>query len=122
MSAGRPPKYETPEELEQAVEEYFAENPDYPTQSGLALALGFADRQSLYDYKAKDKFSCTIKRALQRIDEKHERRLYENANSGSIFYLKNRGWSDSLDVTSKGDKLEGANIIINSQGKEPEVE
>lgn len=97
----RPAKYQTVKELEEAIEEYFAENPESPTQSGLALHLGFASRQSLFDYKKKEEFSYTIKRAFMQIDEKHEQRLYENSNSGSIFYLKNRGWTDQLNITGK---------------------
>ncbi len=97
---GRPPKYNSLEEMQDAIDEYFADNPESPTQTGLALALGFESRQSLFDYKEKDEFSYTIKKAFARIDEKHEQRLYDSSNSGSIFYLKNRGWSDNM-------KLEG---------------
>lgn len=122
MPAGRPLKYETPEELEEAVEEYFAKNPKKPTQSGLALHLGFVSRQSLFDYKGREEFSYTIKKAMHRIDEQHEKRLYEHSNSGSIFYLKNRGWTDRVDVTSDGKRLTGSPIIIKSDGEEPDVE
>lgn len=120
MPAGRPPKYETVEELEKAIEEYFNENPENPTQSGLAIHLGFESRQSLFDYKGKEEFSYTIKKAFLRIDNQHEKRLYENANSGSIFYLKNRGWSDSMDITSGGESIQGSPIVINPQGEQPD--
>lgn len=110
--AGRPLKYKTVEELEDAIDEYFESNPEKPTQSGLALALGFADRRSLYDYKERERFSYTIKKALQRIDEQHEKRLYEAANSGSIFYLKNRGWTDRLDLTTEGKSFNKIEVEV----------
>lgn len=118
----RPLKYQSVEELEQAIDEYFDSNPDNPTQSGLALHLGFSSRKSLYNYKDREQFLHTIKKAFLRIDCQHEKRLYEHGNTGSIFYLKNRGWSDSIDLTSKGEKITGSPIIVNSQGEEPDVE
>ena len=105
--AGRPPKYNTPEEMQEAIDLYFETNPEYPTLNGLALELGFESRQSMYDYAKKEEFSYTIKSALSRIEEKHERNLYEPGASGSIFFLKNRDWTDktSIDHTTKGESL-----------------
>ena len=63
MPAGRPKIYDNPEELQDAVDLYFEEtSPTEVTITGLALFLGFADRQSLYDYEKNDQFSCIIKR------------------------------------------------------------
>ena len=64
MKAGRPLKYETVEKLEEAISDYFASNPEKPTITGLALELGFTSRQSLYDYKERQEFSYTIKKAF----------------------------------------------------------
>ena len=68
--AGHPPKYKTPEELEKAIEKYFAkikEKNDIPLIEELAYDLGFSSRQSLYDMchrKDKtDQFSYIINRA-----------------------------------------------------------
>jgi len=100
------PKY-TPDEIDAKVDEYFASHPDKPTVTGLALFLGFESRQSLYDYQKRDESSYRVKRAISRIEEVHEQRLYEPQSTGSIFWLKNRGWSDKseIDHTTKGDKL-----------------
>jgi len=100
------PKY-TPDEIDAKVDEYFASHPDKPTVTGLALFLGFESRQSLYDYQKRDESSYRVKRAISRIEEVHEQRLYEAQATGSIFWLKNRGWSDKseIDHTTKGDKL-----------------
>lgn len=116
MPAGRPLKYETNEELQEAIEEYFADNPEKPTQSGLALHLGFNSRQSLYNYKERDEFLDTIKKAFVRIDNEHEKRLFEHSNSGSIFYLKNRGWSDKMDITTNDESLNAFKVeIVNAK-------
>lgn len=70
MGVGQPPKYKTPEEMQLKIDEYFAKCDKGETISvvrkggvieverkipytveGLCLALGFADRSSLLDYK-----------------------------------------------------------------------
>lgn len=94
------PKY-TVEELESKIEEYFSTNPDKPTVTGLAYFLGFQSRQSMYDYKEREESSYTIKRAVLRIEQKHEENLYESSATGSIFWLKNRDWSDKKELDLK---------------------
>ncbi len=114
---GRPLKFKTVKELKDKIAAYFesckdtpilaedghvltdkfgnpifAQNP--PTVAGLAKALGFEDRQSVYDYKGRKEFSCTIKEALLRIEEYAEQHLYIGKATGAIFWLKNHGWKD----------------------------
>lgn len=103
----RPLKYKTEEELQEAIDTYFASAGDYPTVSGLALHLGFAHRKSITDYKQKDRFSNTVKRAVLKIESIHEANLYKSACTGSIFWLKNRQWSDKqeIDHTSNGESI-----------------
>lgn len=98
---GRPLKYETVEELQTAIEEYFANEPDKPTISGLALHLGFESRKTLYNYKGREKFLHTIEKGILRIENKHEQRLYEGAPTGSIFWLKTRGWNEEDDGSNE---------------------
>ena len=107
MKRGRPLKYKDSEELESAIEKYFLTDPDKPTVTGLAHFLGFESRQSLYDYEERPNFSYTIKRAVLFIEAKHESMLYTNSPTGSIFWLKNRGWKDKgeHDVNIKGSVL-----------------
>ena len=73
--AGRPPLFNTPEELQDAIQDYF----DYCkpkiedgelkslgesiTITGIALYLGFESRQSFYDYEKHDQYSYIIKKA-----------------------------------------------------------
>jgi len=100
--AGRPLKYKTVKELQDAIDEYFESNPDTPTITGLALHLGFDSRQSYYNYQERPEFLDTIKRASLKIESKHEARLYENGSSGSIFWLKNRDWKDKQERELSG--------------------
>lgn len=118
---GRPLKFETPEELDSKVDEYFEwikgeRNPEKPTGelkqpsigyyvrepidptiTGLTLFLGFSDRQSFRDYGERDKFSCSIKRAHCRIEQCYEENLRGNNVAGPIFALKNLGWKDKTE-------------------------
>ena len=112
---GRPAHFDTPEQLEQYADEYFATcKPSFlmvngkvaldkagqpiveinpPTVTGLALYLGFESRQSLYDYLKKPAFSYTIKKIISRIEDFAEHQLFANAKpTGAIFWLKNHGW------------------------------
>ena len=109
MAGGRPPKYATPEEMQEAIDDYFTNCPDKvnigdeivstPTITGLALHLGFSCRQSMYDYESKKEFSYTIKSAKARMERIYEASLLYGKNSaGAIFALKNFGWTDKQEL------------------------
>jgi len=101
MPAGQPAKYQTPEELTKKIKEYFAECKETGEPlmtTSLAYHLGFASRQSLYDYKAMGKFSYIIKRALLFIEMSAEKNLIDHGGAAEIFRLKNFGWSDKTEV------------------------
>lgn len=107
--------------MQKAIDEYFEEHGDRPllddegmplldkngnvimmtnppTVSGLALHLGFLDRQSIYDYaKRNDGFSCTIKKAVMKIEAYAEAHLYMGKPTGAIFWLKNHRWVDKQE-------------------------
>ena len=112
MEKGRPAKFETPEQMETAIEKYFAafENVDNiddarkrPTVAGLALYLGFVSRQSIYDYAEKGDFSYVIKRALLALEDFHEAALSGNNVTGHVFWLKNHGWADKKEFDGNVD-------------------
>ena len=95
-----PIKYDTPGELSDKIEEYFDSiNKEWDiTITGLALFLGFASRQSFYDYEQKDGYAYTIKKARMRIENSYEKSLRRLGRSGDIFALKNFGWCDKREV------------------------
>lgn len=103
--AGRPAHYETAEELQAKVDEYFAKtDPDDYTITGLALFLGFCDRQSLYDYEDRELFSCIVKQARLRVENGYELDLKKGKKqaTGAIFALKNMGWRDKFENEVSG--------------------
>lgn len=102
-AGGRPPKYKTKEEMQLAIDNYFNEcKREYKpiTFTGLAYALGLS-RQGLLEYKAKDEFSDTIKRAKDFVETTLEERLIGTSGvaTGIIFNLKNNyGWKDKQEL------------------------
>lgn len=105
MPAGRPLKFATPQDMQSAVDAYFASRDENnrPTVTGLALALGFCDRSSLIDYEERDQFFHTIKAAKARVQEFIENRLYDPNATGCIFNLKNNfGWRDKSEQELTG--------------------
>ena len=101
MTVGRPAKFNTADEMEPLIEAYFndCDEKGKPyTVPGLAYGLGFADKQSLIDYAAKDEFSFTIKAAKARIEQQRAEELVgrNGTVTGLIFDLKNNfGWKDA---------------------------
>jgi len=104
---GRPRILHSLETTISLIDLYFKSNPEKPTIAGLALHLGFSDSKSIRDYVDRDdEFSPPIKKAIGRIEAEHESRLYGPNCTGSIFWLKNKGWKDSHDVTSGGKPIQ----------------
>lgn len=107
--SGRPLLFESPEEMQKVIDEYFrtdafieqGENIIFaPTISGLAFALGMS-RQTLLNYQNKDLFFGTVKRAKDRVAIALEQKLYGNTVTGVIFNLKNNfGWTDKTESTN----------------------
>ena len=100
--AGRPPIFDTPEQLENLIQAYFDEKQEKVTVTGLAYHLGFESRQSIYDYKERLEFSYIIKRATLWIESMYEEKLSGNNVAGSVFALKNMGWKDKQETEHSG--------------------
>ena len=103
-NGGRPAKYETKEDLEKKIIEYFdfcVVNKIELAIKGLAQYLGFSTRQSLHDYEKRDEFSYVIKRARQAIEMSYELDLRTFKFGGSIFALKNINREDWKDKTEQ---------------------
>ena len=125
---GQPPIFDTPEAMQLKIDEYFEymepkilkddkgqvltdrngkpvyEKYKKPSVVGLALYLGYASRQSLYD-NDKGEFSYIIKRAKARIEEK----VLMNTSEGDvptalgIFLLKQFGYTDKQEIQHSGE-------------------
>ncbi len=98
---GRPPKFTNPEEFKAIADDYFAkrEADSKPfTVNGLALALGLC-RQSLLNYGEKPEFLDAVKEIRATLEDHWESRLGGTNAAGTIFWLKNQGWSDKTEQT-----------------------
>ncbi|MHD0307370.1 terminase small subunit [Rhodococcus erythropolis] len=133
---GRPLKYQTVEELDLAIQNYFAECDPHTTKalvetgrdgqgnmlfdtrtilteqkpytvSGLARALGI-DRDTLVNYKKRDEYFGSVSAAYARCHEYAESQLYGRSATGAAFSLKNNwGWKDRQELTG----AEGAPLM-----------
>lgn len=75
------------------------------TITGLSLALD-TSRETLLDYKEREEFSDSIKKAKLRCEHYNEQMLFSTTPTGTIFNLKNNyGWKDKTEVdnTLHGD-------------------
>lgn len=126
-AGGRPLLFKTEEELEIKIDEYFEScipeylkdkdgelvtgakgyilvNMNAPSLSKLALYLGYASRQSLYDNEKKEEFSYIIKKARSRVEDW----LYQHSLSAQIppavgiFLLKQFGYTDKQELEHSG--------------------
>lgn len=124
---GRPLKYKTVAELDQAINAYFDECDPHVakrmvetgtkadgdtmfelrnvmteqkpyTMSGLAHAMGIS-RQTLLDYGNRDEFLDTLDSAKARVHRYAEEQLFSKSATGAVFSLKNNwGWRDQSQV------------------------
>ena len=93
-------KIQTPEEFEQRTTEYFewARAQGRPTTlTGLALYLGFTDKQFMIQYSRLPEFKEVAQWARLMVENGYEERLHSKTATGSIFALKNFGWKDTQD-------------------------
>lgn len=119
-AGGRPPKYDTSEDMQHAIDDYFEycyTNGENITVSGLAYSLGFESRQSFYDYGKNNQFSYIIKRCRLRLESYYESRVQGTTPTGSIFVLKNMGWKDEHTV-HQDSKNVNTNINYNDLSEE----
>jgi hypothetical protein len=131
---GRPLKFNSPEELQSKIDEYFSscgwqkksvlvkgdvKEIDYyepKTITGLSLALDI-DRKTLVNYKRKEEFFHTIKKARQECEKDLEvRALANDVNTTmAIFSLKNNyDWKDKTeqDLNVSNEPLAKINSLL----------
>lgn len=122
---GRPPMYNSAEEIQSKIDEYFESckgeilynSEGEPlmdkygnvirvgvrplTITGLALALGFTSRRALLNYQDKDEFVHTITRAKAKVEQYAEERLFDkDGANGAKFSLANNfeGWKEKREI------------------------
>lgn len=118
--SGRPPKFETAEDMQEAIDSYFAQcklDEEPTTINGLALALGMC-RDSLHKYSKDGEFSDIVKKARQRVASNVERLMLSGKGSaaGTIFWLKNNDeWKDESKQVLAGDPDNPVEIVSRPQ-------
>lgn len=145
-AGGRPKLFNTVEEMQKKIDEYFAYcdnrvvqgydnktneqfayvSPEPYTMSGLAYYLGM-DRRSLINYKNDQEFFPTIKAARDRVEMDIDRRLNDKGTftPGLIFNLKNNfGWKDQThqDITTKGQPILGGQTNVQDNHSNPQAD
>lgn len=119
--AGRHLKFETPELLEEKINEYFSVTPKEEwTWTGLALHLD-TSRETLREYKERPEFVDSLKKALLKVENSYELDLKKHGRSGTIFALKNFDWKDKSeqDITTQGEKIQSGVIILPQKNGSP---
>jgi hypothetical protein len=109
---GRPLKFQSVEDLQKMIDQYFEVTPvDEWTWTGLALALD-TSRETLSEYRQRPEFVDPLKRALLKIENQYEIDTKKHGRAGSIFALKNFGWRDRIetDVTTKDQPLSALQV------------
>ena len=102
--AGRPRKYESAEELEAKINEYF-DGREYNeiTITGLCLFLGI-NKDTFYEYAKVPEYKYIIDVARLKVENSYEIALRKDGGTENIFALKNFGWKDKqeLDTADSG--------------------
>ncbi len=102
---GKQQLVESPEELERRVDGYFEQckkDETPPTFTGLLLHTGLKTKQRLSDYGQREEFAEVVEYARARMQEVYEQNLHGPNPTGSIFALKNMGWSDRQELEHSG--------------------
>lgn len=123
-NGGKPPLYDSPEELWDKITEYFESTkmPSgkyQPTIEGLTFYLGFATRKSLLDYADKSEvYLNVVGRAKGFIKSCYEKQLYGFAWAGSAFALKNIGRGDWQDEVTQNQNTTVTQVEIIEKQKD----
>lgn len=144
---GRPKKYNTVDEMQVLIDEYFESCfADVPlrtkdgdvigferqqtrpyTITGLCLALDMS-RDALLEYQGNKEFADTISRAKLKIHNYAEEQLFQSKNpAGVMFNLKNNyGWKDKTETevtvnTGIADRLQRAKERKNVTAESVEI-
>lgn len=107
MDMARPRIIKSPGEFDALVDLYVEQcriDEEPMSTVGLALALGFCDKASLYDYGQIEEFSASVKRARSIVERSYVRSALKGGGAGPIFLLKaSYGYKETqaVEVTGK---------------------
>jgi len=97
---GRPKIFKSVKEIDDKVDKYKAylkDNAEPPTMAGLAYFLE-VDRKTLYNYSKDEDFFPTIKKYRDWVTMKLEEMSIKLTGGGTIFLLKNYGYTDKQEI------------------------
>ena len=139
----RKPKYESVEQIEGLIEAYFESckgeilrdedgrivfnqkdgtpvwvNRKPPTIPGLALALGFSSKQSLYNYKARKEFMDSISRAQTRVEQYTAERLFDRDSQRGAQFALEYGFRYRRDAGDEKQETGGTRILLENDAEE----
>lgn len=139
---GRPPMYNSKEEIQEKIDKYFEDckgtvltnkdgdilvdknglpiviNEKPLTITGLAIALGFNSRQTLLNYQGKEEFMDTITRAKAKVEQYAEERLFDkDGANGAKFSLANNfeGWKEKQQIDAEVNSKVNINIELSDE-------
>ncbi len=98
MAFGRPLKFQSVQELQNGIDDYFSATPKEEwTWTGLALFLD-TDKETLKDYREnRADFIAPLKNAMLKVENGYEIDLKKSGRTGTIFALKNFDWKDKTE-------------------------
>lgn len=121
---GRPPMYNTAEEMAAKMVEYFEQSKNasgkyQPTIEGMTFHLGFSSRTSLINYAERSPdFLNVVNKGKLFIKSCYEKQLYGFAWAGAQFALRNIGKEDWKDEIIENQNQTVTNVTITEKKRE----
>lgn len=106
---GQPAKWKSKQELQEKIDAYFIYCEDNKRPYTIAGIASFLDvsRQTIYNYSYKEEFFDIIKKARDKIMAYIEEEAIIRGNAGTIFVMKNYGYTDKQEVSiESNDELQ----------------
>lgn len=120
-------KFNDRKSLNRLIDEYFegskndaGKHADPITLTGLALYLGFINKETFDEYEQMDRYKDCLTRARFRVMAYYESRLHHPSPSGAIFALKSMGWDDNVKAkTTDSITTKSLTVKVIESGPQP---
>ena len=123
-TGGRPPKYTDPKEFARKIDEYIqyedslkrtdaysGQGKGVYTLEGAALFLGFASRESMYEYAKKEEFYYIVNRFRLFVTDFNVKKLYWGGTfPAAQFWLRNWGGYTDESTVNQNQTIDNINI------------